>query len=180
MSYLPSQNSFERKKQTLKERAEALSKSMAIQDFKIDFIEIIPFRLDQENFALETKYIKEVYPLKDYTFLPCAPAFVYGLINVRRRILPIIDLKVLFSLPNDEKIKKEILVIENENIELAILIDGFSGVRIISQDDLQTTLPTLTGIRQDFLKGIIVDGTVILDGQKLLTSSYLVIDSNID
>lgn len=171
-------NSIEHKCQILKERAEVLSKTIAVQDFKVDSIDIIPFKLDQENFALETKYIKEVYPLKDYTFLPCAPPFMYGLINVRRRILPIIDLKVLFSLPNDVNIKKELLIIENEDIEFAILIDGFSGIRTILQNELQTTLPTLIGIRQDFLKGVIVDGTVILDGQKLLTSSYLVIDAN--
>ncbi len=177
---IQSKNSIEKKKKILKNRAEILSRSLETQDQKTNLIEIIPFKLGQENFSLETKYIKEVYPLKEYTFLPCAPAFLYGLTNVRRRIVPIIDLKVLFSLSNDENIKKKLLIMENEDVEIALLIDGFSEIRTLSKDELQTTLPTLIGVRQDFLKGLIVDGTVILDGQKLLSSSYLAIDASIE
>lgn len=175
-----SKHSIENKETILKERAEILSRTVKEQNNIINPIEIIPFKLNYESFALETKYIKEIYPLKDYTSLPCAPAFMHGLTNVRRRIMPIIDLKVLFSLPDKVDLKKNLLIIENEDVEFAILINSFSSIRTLSNDELQITLPTLTGIRQDFLKGLIVDGTVILDGQKLLTSTYLVIDASID
>lgn len=163
------------KRRILKKRAEILSKPIDNQKIMIDLLEIIPFRLGAENFAIETKYVKEIYPLKNTTFLPCAPNFVYGLTNVRRRILPIIDLKIVFSIPDSEKQGRQLLIVESEEAEFAILIDGYSTVREIPKNDLQASLPTLTGIREDFLKGLIVDGTVILDGQKLLSSSYLVI-----
>lgn len=180
MNSLQDKNSTEYKRKIFKERAQILSRLVKEPEQHNDSICIIPFKLNQEVFALETKYIKEIFPLKNYTFLPCAPAFVYGLTNVRRRILPIIDLKVFFSLPNDVNIDKKLLIIENEEVELAILIDSFSSLRTVPKDELQTSLPTLTGVRQDFLKGLIVDGTVILDGQKLLTSSYLVIETVIE
>lgn len=180
MSYLTSKNSPGFKNKVLVERAEILARTIGEKKEKIDSLEIIPFKLDQETFALETQYVKEVYPLKEYTFLPCAPAFVYGLANVRRRIFPIIDLKVLFNIPNDVNAEKKLLILENEEIELAILIDHFNTIRTISKNELQLSLPTLTGIRQDFLKGLIVDGTVILDGQKLMTSLYLALDVNVD
>lgn len=167
---------IENKKRILKERAQRLSRSFKEKDLKIEMIEVVPFTLGQEQFALETKYVKEIHPLKDYTFVPCAPNFLYGLTHVRRNILPIIDLKVFFSLPNDSSIKKKLLIIGNQEVEFAILTDDFSGIRNVSKDELQITLPTLTGIRQDFLKGLLVDGTVILDGEKLLTSPHLVID----
>lgn len=180
MNVLKSKNSPEVKRNILKQRAEILSKSIEDKDQRIDPIDILPFKLEQESFAIEIKYVKEIYPLKDYTSLPCAPDFVYGLTNVRRKILPIIDLKVLFSLPNDMNAEKKLLIMESEDVEFAILIDGFSPIRTLSKNELQPALPTLTGIRQDFLKGLIVDGTVILDGQKLFASSYLVIDASID
>jgi purine-binding chemotaxis protein CheW len=165
-----------RNKQTiLHERAKRLAMPIQSKEHPVASVEIIPFQLNQESFALETKYVKEIYPLKNHCFLPCAPDFVYGLTNVRRRILPIIDLKVFFSLPSNEGTEKKLLIIENEDREFAILIDSFSNVKKLKKTDIQKSLPTLTGIRQDFLKGLIVDGTVILDGEKLLTSPHLVI-----
>lgn len=175
-----SKNSPERIQQKLNERAEILSRSIKDENHKVDPIEIIPFKLNKEDFALETKYVKEIFPLKNYTFLPCAPAFVFGLTNIRRRILPIIDLKVFFSIPNTEDSEKNLLIMENNEAEFAILINGFNSLRTLSKEELQTALPTLTGIRREFLKGLIIDGTVILDGQKLLTSSYLAIDISTD
>ena len=173
-------NLIEFDKAILHARAEKLAKHVKETDLTIDTIEVIPFLLDKEQFALETKYIKEVCPLKDYISLPCAPKFMYGLTHVKRKILPIIDLKVFFSLPNDARREKKLLIVGNQTVEFAILIDGFSGIRIIPKDELQLTLPTLTGIRQDFLEGILIDGTVILDGKKLLTSPHLVINENRD
>lgn len=166
------------KKHILKQRAEKLSKSKKKMDSQADLMQIIPFKLENEQFALETKYVKEIYPLKDYTFLPCAPPFVYGLCNIRRKILPIMDLKVFFSLPNNENTEKKLLIMENEEVEFAILIEDFSEIKNLSREEMQISLPTLTGIRADFLKGLTLDGTVILDGQKLLTSKYLLIDIN--
>jgi purine-binding chemotaxis protein CheW len=172
----------EKKKNIFKKRAETLSRPVnSLEEQKKFLIEIIPFTLDREFFALETKFVKEIYPFKEYTILPCAPNFVYGLTNVRRRILPIIDLKVLFSIPNNHtKLDRKLLIMETEDIEIAILIDDFNGIRTVSKDDIQSSLPTFTGIRQDFLKGLLLDGTVILDGQKLLTSPYLAIDASSD
>lgn len=180
MTQIEPMTSSENKKNILKERAECLSKIIEDKELKNETIELVPFQLDQENFALETKYVKEVYPLKDYTFVPCAPNFLYGLTNVRRKILPIIDLKVFFGLSNDRNTEKKLLILSNNEIEFAILTDGFSGIKIVQKDELQMTLPTLTGIRQDFLKGLLIDGTVILDGQKLLTSPHLVINETVD
>lgn len=181
MSDLVPQEAAEAKQKILRERAKLLAKSIEHKNnHNHEPIEIIPFWLNKEKFALETKYVKEIYPLKNYTFLPCAPPFVYGLTNVRRRIMPIIDLKTFFSLPNDVKVEKKLLIIENAEVEFAILVDQFSNIRTLKKIEIQASLPTFTGIRLDFFKGIIIDGTVILDGQKLLTSHHLIIDTEID
>lgn len=169
------------KEKVLKERAKSLSRIIGTTNNKVETIELISFFLGQENFALETKYIKEVYPLKEYTVVPCAPEFLFGLTNVRRRILPIIDLKGFFSLVSDNSEgEKKLVILSNNEVEFALLTEGFSGIRIVNVEELQPNLPTLTGIRQDFLKGLLIDGTVILDGQKLLTSSHLVINDSFD
>lgn len=164
----------------LRERAEKLAKPLEEQESLTHSLEILIFTLGEENYGIETKYIVEVNPLKDFTPLPSAPTYVYGLANVRRKILLIIDLKKLFSIPEESNISNKLVILGNVEKSFAILIDNFSGIRKISKDNLQSSLPTLTGIRQEFLKGLTNDGVVILDGQKLLSSQYLIINETIN
>lgn len=167
-------------KELLKKRAEKLSKITEIPNTSINKIEIIPFNLGFEQFALETKFVKEVSFLREYTSIPCAPPFLFGVTNIRRKILPIINLKYFFSIPSIENNEKKILIISHEDISFALLIDGFSASCVISLETLQTELPTLTGIRYDFLKGVTLDGIVILDGEKLVRSPHLIINENVE
>lgn len=169
------QNPAEFNKSVLTKRAAQLTKVIEKGEIKGDYITILPFQLSLETFALETKYVKEVYPLKDVTRLPGAPLFLYGITSIRRKIFPIIDLKVFFSFKDKPNAKKSLLIIGNNESEFALLTDGFSAIRTVLNNEIQLSLPTLTGMKQEFLKGIISDGTVILDGQKLLTSPHLMI-----
>lgn len=164
----------------LRERAEKLAKPVEKQEIAEHFIEVLVFQLGQESYGIETKYISEVYPLKAYTPLPSAPAFVYGLANVRRKIVLIVDLKVLFSIPEENNSQKKLVILGNDENGFALLSDTFSEIRKIPKDNLQASLPTLTGIREEFLKGLTTDNVVILDGQKLLTSQVLVVDETIN
>lgn len=166
--------------QILKSRAEKLAKPIERTEQISEFDEVLVFNLGEEKYAIETKYVTEVYPHKNYTILPCAPAFVFGLANVRRKILLIIDLKVLFSIPNEVGSQKKLVILRYDHKSFAILSDGFTSIRKIPKEGLQASLPTLTGIREDFLKGLLVDGTVILDGQRLLNSKHLIVDEKVD
>lgn len=168
------------KNDVLKARAEMLAKPMAAVEVSEEIMEILVFQLANEQYAIETQYLNEVYPLKDYTPLPCTPAFIYGITNVRRKILAIIDLRVIFSLPHSEDDGKKIVILSEEDVELALLIDTFSGIRKVPINTVQTSLPTLTGVRQEFLKGILLDGTVVLDGKKILTSKLLIVDQAVE
>lgn len=86
------------KKRILKERARLLAQEPEKKEAG-DTIEILEFSLAHERYGIETSFIREVYPLKEYTPLPCTPAFVFGLINVRGQVLSIIDMRKFFELP---------------------------------------------------------------------------------
>ena len=62
-------------------------------------LELLEFRLASERYAVESRLVQEVHPLRDLTPLPCTPPFVLGIVNVRGRILPVLDLKKFFDLP---------------------------------------------------------------------------------
>lgn len=163
-------------KEILKKRAERLSKPLEERQ-QFYGLEVLGFTLGDESYALETRYIEEVYPLKECTPLPKAPPFVFGLTHIRRKIMLVINLKILFDIPNLKEVKDpKLIILGQEDREFALLTDGLNGIQTISNEQIQSSLPTLKGIREDFLKGVSSDGTVILDGRKLLASKVLILD----
>lgn len=162
--------------QILQQRAEKLARIEEEQQDDTGQISFVEFGLADERYAIETDYIQEVYPLGDVTTLPCVPPYVYGVINVRRRILSIVDLRKLFDLVSKDSCeKKRVIILEGENMEFAILADRIIGMRLIGIGEIQTSLPTLTGIRKDFFKGVTKDGLVILDGKKILSGKHIIV-----
>jgi purine-binding chemotaxis protein CheW len=73
-----------------------------------------------------------------------------------------------------------VLVVCVDDLELGILADAVSGVRSLAQDTLQTTLPTLTGIRMQFLKGISNEQVVVLDAPKILQDPQLLVNQEME
>ena len=85
------------KKTILKARAKALALEPEREKRKGEYLEVVEFLLAYETYAIETAYVREVYPLKELTVLPCTPPFVLGIINVRGQILSVIDIKKFFD-----------------------------------------------------------------------------------
>jgi purine-binding chemotaxis protein CheW len=167
----------DRAREILKARARELARPL--DDGKSDdgAIEILQFRLAQERYGIEQRYVREVQTLKDLTPLPCTPPFVLGLINVRGQILPVIEIKKFFELPETGITDLHmVIVLRAGEMEVGILADAIVGVRAISPGDIQVSLPTLTGVRAEYLKGVTDESLVILDASKLLADEKLVIN----
>ena len=86
-------------KRILRERALALAAEPGETQTLADSIEVVEFLLAHERYAVESSYVREVYPLENLTPLPCTPGFVLGIVNLRGEILSVIDLKKFFDLP---------------------------------------------------------------------------------
>jgi purine-binding chemotaxis protein CheW len=144
-------------------------------------LETVEFALGPEHYAIETSFIREIYPLSEFTPLPCTPAFVLGLVNVRGQILSIINIKKLFDLPEKglTDLNKAIIV-HNEGMEVGLLGDRILGVRSVALDELLPSLPTLTGIRAEYLKGITKDALIVLDIERILSDERLVINEEVN
>jgi len=165
----------EERKRILKARADLLARPHgAVQVGEV--IEIVEFMLADERYGIESGYVREVYPLKDYTPLPCTPPFVLGLLNVRGRIISVIDIKKFFDMPR-KRISdlNKVIIIHDYNMEFGILADSILGVQEIAVRDIQPPLPTLTGIREEYLRGVTGERTVILDARKLLADKKIIV-----
>ncbi len=164
----------------LKKRAKLLSQPLQEEQLSQSFLELVVFKLAHENYALETRHTLEVYPLKDYTSLPGTPAYIFGLVNLRRKIITVVDLRPLFSLPVTLPPNPKIVIVGDREKEFAILTDGIIGIQKVGNDQIQAGIPTLTGIRQEFLHSLTKNGIVILDGAKLLSSRHLIVDEAVE
>ena len=166
----------EEKKKILKTRAKALAKESKENETAEKYIEVIEFLLSYEKYGIESSYVREVYPLKEFTPLPCTPPFVLGIINVRGKILSVIDIKKFFDLPEKGLTDlNKVIILHNDVMEFGILADEISGVRMVPVSEIQQSLPTLTGIRAEYLKGVTNDRVTILDANKILTDKNLIV-----
>ncbi|WP_205633428.1 chemotaxis protein CheW [Methylobacillus sp. MM3] len=143
-------------------------------------IEVVALVLAYETYAIETAYVREVYPLKDLTPLPCTPDFVAGIVNVRGQVMSVIDLKQLFELPAKGLTDlNKIVILSDGTMEFGILADSILGVRNIPLHEIESGLPTLSGVRQDYLKGITAEGVVVLDAAQLLHNENIVVHEEV-
>jgi purine-binding chemotaxis protein CheW len=172
---------MDNKTEILKARAKELAREPNSADASGEHIEVLEFVLAYERYGIESTFVREVYPLKALTPVPCTPAFVLGIINVRGRILSVIDIKRFFDLPEQGLAElSQAVILRDDVMEFAVLADSIVGFRSVSTRDILPSLPTLTGIRQDYLKGITRDRIVILDGRKLLSEKALVVHEAVE
>ena len=158
----------------LKARAHALAQMPEEAEPLTLQLEITEFRLGGETYACASSSVHEVYPLKGLTPLPCTPAFILGIINVRGRILPVVDVKPLLGLSSlSAREFGKIVIVHAEGMEVGLLAATIVGVRVISTTILHPALPTFTESQIRYIRGITSDGTTLLDAIKLLTGSRL-------
>ena len=167
--------------QVLRARAQALARPPQHAPATETLLEVLEFRLAQERYAVQTRFVREVYPLKDLTPLPCTPPFLLGIVNVRGRIMPVIDMKKFFDLPDQGLTDlHRIILVRCNDLELGLLADVIVGIQSIAVDSLQTSLPTLTGIRAEYLKGVTAERLVVLDLERILTDPKIIVHEEVE
>lgn len=166
--------------QILRERAVALARPPAPVD-TAGRIEVLEFRLAHEHYAVETRWVREALPFENLTPLPGTPPFMRGIVNARGRILPVFDLKQFFDLPGHGLTDLHAIIrVEGRGVELGLLVDAVIGVGALPLGDLQPSLPTLAGIRADYLKGVTARHLVVLDLDRVLSDPRLVVDDGLN
>ncbi|SCY48718.1 chemotaxis protein CheW [Nitrosospira sp. Nsp13] len=170
----------EETRRILQARALALAQDSMLDETVDEDIEVVEFTLAYEQYAIETRYVRQVASLEHLTPLPCTPAFVLGIVNLRGAILPLIDLRKLFELPERGLTDlHRIIVLQSGKILFGILADTVTSIRRILLAHLQPSLPTLTGVRKNYLKGITFERLVVLDAEKLLMDESIIVQEQV-
>ncbi len=165
----------EETRRILKARAQVLAREPESTEVA-ERLEVVEFMLAYETYAIESRYVREVYPLENLTPLPCTPAFVLGIVSVRGEIVSVIDIKKFFDLPEKGLTNlNKVIVLQSQDMIFGVLADAILGVRHLSLAEIQPSLPTLTGIREKYLRGVTPERIVVLDAEKLMLDEKIIV-----
>lgn len=160
----------------LRERARQLAHVPPAADngARMDVIQIV---VAGERYGIEAPLVREVCPVPRLTPVPCTPAFVLGIMSLRGEVLSVIDLRRFLELPGDAPSRSgKVVVVGNDIVEIGLLADAIDGVRTLPVAGLQGKLPTLSGARERYLRGVTTDRTAVLDMEAILADDRLIVD----
>lgn len=135
-------------------------------------LQLVTFNLGNEEYAVDILKVQEINRMKEITKVPNSPPYVEGVINLRGKVIPVINLRERFGLPgkeNDEHLR--IMIMDICGVTMGLIVDSVSEVLRIPSDIVEPPPPMSTGIGAEFIKGIakLEDRLIILlDMDKLL------------
>ncbi|MBI3764665.1 MAG: purine-binding chemotaxis protein CheW [Chloroflexi bacterium] len=117
--------------------------------------QLVVFDLANEHYGVDIAAVEGIIKMQAITVVPRAPEFVEGVTNLRGKVLPVIDLRKRFGLPNGEATKDtRIVVVEMNGTTVGIVVDGVSEVLRVSPEAIEPPSPIVTTVDSAFLKGI--------------------------
>ncbi|MDR1297226.1 MAG: chemotaxis protein CheW [Deltaproteobacteria bacterium] len=144
-------------------------------------MKFLRFELAGEFYGLDILKIMEINGMMDITAVPQTPQFMRGLINLRGKVIPVIDLRLKFGLPEEAYTERtSIIVIEFQTVtgptQMGIVVDRVSEVITINKADIDPAPEFGTRLRSEYIKGMAKTRTqvlIILDIDLILTDEEL-------
>ncbi|MCA9665576.1 MAG: chemotaxis protein CheW [Myxococcales bacterium] len=102
----------------------------------------LTFRLGEEEYGLEILKVRELIGLMEITPVPMTPEYIRGVINLRGKVIPVVDLRLKFGLqPTPDNDRKTIIVVDVKKpkglVQMGVLVDLVSEVAFIAADDIE-------------------------------------------
>ncbi|MFP4392204.1 MAG: chemotaxis protein CheW [Desulfohalobiaceae bacterium] len=120
-----------------------------------DMLQLVSFKLKDEEFGVDILQVQEIIRMQEITHVPNAPDFVEGVINLRGRVIPIVDLRKRFGLERQEHGKAtRIIVVMIGQVTVGLIVDEVSEVLRIPEDTVEPPPPIVAGIESDYIKGV--------------------------
>jgi purine-binding chemotaxis protein CheW len=137
--------------------------------------QFVIFRLADEEYGIDIPRVKEIKEMMSITRVPKAAHFVRGVINLRGEVIPVIDLRRKFNLPEvKENEDTRIIIVSVDDITVGLIADASSEVIEISSKDIEEAPDGIGSINHDNIYGIGKVGErliILLDIVKTVTSS---------
>lgn len=120
-----------------------------------ELMQLVTFSIGEEEFGVDILKVQEIIRTMEITKVPRAPHFVVGVINLRGKVIPIIDLRKRFGLSSREHDKHtRIIVIEINNMIVGFVVDSVSEVLRIPASTVEPPPPVVAGLESEYISGV--------------------------
>lgn len=138
----------------------------------------LTFKLADEEYGLEILKVQEIIQMQEVTKVPKTPDFVRGVINLRGKVIPVIELKKKFGMEASEDTDKTCIIVvqigdHDNTLTLGVIIDEVSEVLDIEAENIQETPSFGQNVNTEFILGMGKIGNnvkMLLDIDKVLTT----------
>lgn len=138
----------------------------------------LTFQLGREEFAIQVLKVREIMGIQEITAVPQTPAFVKGVINLRGKVIPVVDLRLKFGLPEAEYTQRTCIIVVQVGqgsaaMLMGIVVDGVSEVMNLAAADIENTPDFGQGITVPYLLGMAKTKSgvkILLDIDQVLTT----------
>ena len=118
-------------------------------------LQIVVCELADEHYGLDIAKVFEIIRHQPITAVPRSPQFVKGVINLRGRIIPVVDLRERFGMPQADPTKEtRIVVAESATTRVGLIVDSVSEVLLVPADAVEATPEVAAGADAEYLRGI--------------------------
>lgn len=137
----------------------------------------LTFTIDGEVFGIEIRYVTEIIGMQAITVVPEVPTFVKGIINLRGKIIPVIDVRLKFGKEAIEYTDRtSIIVIDINETAVGLIVDYVEEVLNIDDEHIAPPPQSKSGFENKYIKGIgKANGSVqlLLDSERLLRNEEM-------
>ncbi|SMP76787.1 purine-binding chemotaxis protein CheW [Desulfonatronum zhilinae] len=150
-----------------------MRETTARKDAGSELLQLVTFHIGDEEFGVEILKVQEIIRMMSITRVPKAPDFVEGVINLRGKVIPIVDLRKRFGMAAQDHDKNtRIIVLEINAVIIGFVVDSVSEVLRIPANTVEPPPTIISGIESEYISGVgkLADRLLILlDLDRLLS-----------
>ncbi len=141
----------------------------------------LTFQVGREEFAIQVLKVREIMGVQDITAVPQTPSHVKGVINLRGKVVPVVDLRLKFRLPEMEYTQRTCIIVvqvlfQGTALMMGIVVDGVSEVLNLASSDIEDTPEFGSGVVTPYILGMAKSKgkvKILLDIDQVLSSQEL-------
>ena len=146
----------------------------------------LTFRLASEEYGLEILKVREIIGVMDITHVPRTPEYIRGVINLRGKVIPVLDLRTKFNMETTENTDETCIVVvdtssDGDTIQMGILVDAVSEVLDIQESQIEDPPAFGTSVDTKFILGmgkVNNEVKILLDIDEVLTAGDITLLEN--
>ncbi|MEA1981881.1 MAG: chemotaxis protein CheW [candidate division Zixibacteria bacterium] len=120
-----------------------------------ELLQMVSFHIGNEEFGVDILKVQEINRVVEITKVPQAPSYVDGVINLRGKVIPIVDLRKRFNLePKEYDKNTRIVVVDINSRTIGLVVDAVSEVLRLQAKTIEPPPEIVTGINSDYIKGV--------------------------